>query len=250
MIGAYIKAIEQLPDRRFLTVVLYGIIGAIGALVLAWSTIGWALGQVAWEAIPLIGGVIAWLGTFANELGWLSFLIGAGGLTWVLFPATAVAVTSLMLDRICEAVESKHYPDLGPARSQPLFEVVFGALRFLGITALVNVLAFPLYLILILVFGSGAFLFLLVNGYLVGREFFELVAARWMRAEPARQLRKAYRGKIILFGVLSVFLMSIPFLNFIVPVLAAAAMVHLYQGLPKREEFERKDDPFAEKSAP
>jgi len=87
-------------------------------------------------------------------------------------------------------------------------------------------------------FGTGAFLFLAVNGYLVSREFFEIVAARRMPPRPARRLRKAYTMRIFLFGLATVFLLTIPVLNIIVPVLAAAAMVHLYESLPRKLEFE------------
>lgn len=242
MLSAFIKALEQLPDPRFLKVVLIGIAGAVAALAVLWSVVAWALGQIAWEELWLIGGLVTWMGEFADEVGWLSFAIGAGGLTWLLFPVTAVAVISLMLDWICEAVEAKHYPERAETgRDQPILEALFGALQFLGVTVLVNLIALPVYLLLLLLFGTGAFLFLLVNGYLVGREFFELVAARRMPLRPAKRLRKAYSGKFILFGLLSVLLMSIPVVNLIAPVLVAAAMVHLYESLPRKAEFEAMD---------
>lgn len=241
MLGAYVRAIEQLPDKRFLKVVLFGFFGAVVALGLLWGAVLWAFGQVDWSAVPVLGTLAAWLGSFADEIGWLSFLIGAGGLTWILFPVAAVAVISVMLDGICDAVEARHYSDRSPARVQPLLETVFGALKFFAITVALNLAAVPIYLILLVFLGTGAFLFLLVNGYLVGREFFELVAARRMGPVPARRFRKAYSLRIMLFGVLSVFLMSIPFLNLLAPVLAAAAMVHLYESLPRKAEFESMD---------
>jgi len=238
MFSAFGKALEQLPDRRFLTVVVMGIIGAGITLALLWTVAGWALQQIAWRDLWLIGGAIEALGSAADDIGWISFALGAGGLTWLLFPVTAVAVISLFLDSICEAVEAKHYPNRGDARSQPILEAVYGALKFLGITVALNLLVLPVYLVLLVAFGTGAFLFLLVNGYLVGREFFELVAARRMDPAPARRLRKAYAGKFMIFGVLSVFLMSLPLVNLIAPVLVAAAMVHLYESLPRKAEFE------------
>ncbi|MDF1748221.1 MAG: EI24 domain-containing protein [Alphaproteobacteria bacterium] len=152
------------------------------------------------------------------------------------------SVISIFLDSVCEAVEAKHYPERRNARSQPILEAVYGAIKFLGITILVNLIALPIYLILLVAFGTGAFLFLFVNGYLVGREFFELVAARRMPMKPAQRLRKAYAAKFIVFGVLSVLLMSIPVVNLIAPVLVAAAAVHLYESLPRKAEFEAMAD--------
>ncbi len=238
MLSAFGKAIGQLPDPRFLMVVVWGIVGAIAAMIVLWSATGWALQQVAWTELWLVGDAIAWLGDAADDLGWLSFMVGAGGLTWLLFPVTAISIISLFLDSICEAVERKHYADRGEARSQPLLEAVFGAIRFLGMTVALNLIALPFYIFFLFVFGGGAILFILVNGYLVSREFFELVAARRMPSVPARRLRKAYSGRILLFGLLTVFLMTIPVVNLVVPVLAAAAMVHLYESLPRKLEFE------------
>lgn len=45
--------------------------------------------------------------------------------------------------------------------------------------------------------------------------------------------------------MLSVFLMSVPLVNLVAPVLAAAAMVHFYEKLPRRDEFEAMEDPSA-----
>ncbi|NMM44975.1 hypothetical protein HH303_10835 [Rhodospirillaceae bacterium KN72] len=238
MFGAFGKALEQLPDPRFMKVVILGIAGAILTLAALWTASGWALQQVKWTQLWLIGDAIAWLGDYADDIGWVSFALGAGGLTWLLFPVAAVAVIGLFLDSVCEAVEAKHYPTLGTPRPQPVLEAVFGAIRFLGVTIAVNLIALPFYLLLLVLFGTGAFLFLIVNGYLVGREFFELVAARRLPPGPARRLRKAHGTRILIFGTLAVFLMSIPVVNLVAPVIAAAAMVHLYQSLPRRAEFE------------
>ena len=238
MFSAFGKALEQLPDPRFLRVVLMGIVGAIVTMILLWSAVGWALQHVNLTQLWLIGGAIESLVNAADDIGWISFALGAGGLTWLLFPVTAVSVISIFLDNVCEAVEAKHYPQRTNARSQPILEAIYGALKFLGITILLNLIALPVYLILLVVFGSGAFLFLFVNGYLVGREFFELVAARRMPVGPAQRLRKAYATKFIVFGILSVLLMSIPIVNLIAPVLVAAAAVHLYESLPRKAEFE------------
>lgn len=242
MLSAYTKAIEQLPDRQFLKVVLLGIAGAVLAMAALWTGVKWSLNQVPWTELWLIGGLFEWMGEYAADVGWISFVIGAGGLTWLLFPVAAVAVISLFLDTVCDAVEARHYPArVGTGRAQPILEVIYGALKFLGITILANLIALPFYLVLLFAFGTGAFLFIFVNGYLVGREFFELVAVRRMPLRNATRLRRAYRWQLVLFGMLGVFLMMIPFVNLIAPILIAAAMVHYYEQLPRKAEFEEAD---------
>lgn len=236
MLGSYAKAVEQIGDPPFLKVIALGVVGAAISLSLLWSGVGWLLEQVAWGEFWLTGWFVDWVGQDgAGMAGWFAFMLGVGGLTWVLFPVTAVAVTGLFLGTICEAVENKHYPHRRDAREEPILEAVFNALRFLGTTALLNILALPFYFI------SGGIVFVLLNGYLVSREFFELVAARRMPPKPARALRKRYQGRLWLFGILAVLMMSVPILNLIAPVLTAAAMVHFYEGLPRKDEHEAID---------
>ncbi|HAE01624.1 MAG TPA: hypothetical protein DCG04_09230, partial [Rhodospirillaceae bacterium] len=69
MFSAFGKALEQLPDPRFLRVVLMGIVGAIVTMILLWSAVGWALQQVNWTQLWLIGGAIESLGNAADDIG-------------------------------------------------------------------------------------------------------------------------------------------------------------------------------------
>ena len=64
-------------------------------------------------------------------------------------------------------------------------------MNFFGVIIAVNMLALVLYLF------AGPFIplvFWAVNGYLLGREYFTLVAMRHARARGARALRKRNRG--------------------------------------------------------
>jgi uncharacterized protein involved in cysteine biosynthesis len=241
-LNAFLKALAQLPDRRFLAVVAMGAAGALVTLLCLWAIVGWALATVAWGDIWLLGNVINWLGGYADDLGWFSFVLGAGGLTWLLFPATATAITGLFLDSICNAVEADHYPGLRPVRGLPLVQAVGQSARFLATTVALNLLVLPFYLILFFVLGTGAFLFIALNGYLVGREFFELVASRRLPPRIVTSMRRAHRFRLWLFGMIGVFFMSLPFVNLIAPVITAAAAVHLYQRLSRKEEFEAMTD--------
>ena len=73
------------------------------------------------------------------------------------------------------------------------------------------------------------FVFYGVNGYLLGREFFELVALRRIGLEEVRNLRKAHRGRLFLAGIVIAFLFTVPGLNLVAPVIATAVMVHLFE---------------------
>jgi uncharacterized protein involved in cysteine biosynthesis len=76
-------------------------------------------------------------------------------------------------------------------------------------------------------------LFYALNGYLLGREYFELVALRHLPAPAAAQLRRRHRVKLFWGGVTIAFLSSLPVVNLLVPVIATAFMVHVFEQLSK-----------------
>ena len=75
-------------------------------------------------------------------------------------------------------------------------------------------------------------IYLIVNGVLLGREFFKIVAPRRMDFSAVRQLRRKHRSKLFVSGAVIALLFSIPLINLIAPVLATVFMVHIFHGLP------------------
>ena len=70
--------------------------------------------------------------------------------------------------------------------------------------------------------------FYLLNGYLLGREYFEMVAIRRCDAAAMRATRRAHSGPLMGAGLITTLLLSLPLVNLIAPIVAAAAMVHFY----------------------
>jgi len=170
-----------------------------------------------------------------RPLNWLLDLLGGLavlGLSWLLFPAVVTLMTGFFLERIAAAVEALDYPGRGPPRRQPIAETMAAMLRLTGLTLVLNLLALPIYL---LVPGINLFLFLGLNGYLLGREYFEVVALRRLDAAAARAVRYRFGGRIFLGGVVIAALFAVPFVNLVAPVIATAFMVHLFEALPRIE---------------
>jgi CysZ protein len=67
-----------------------------------------------------------------------------------------------------------------------------------------------------------------VNGYLLGREYFELVAMRHHGRQEARDMRKQNGGRVFLSGCIVAVLFTAPVLNLAALVIGVAAMVHLH----------------------
>lgn len=216
MLGQIASSIAQLGDPRIRGVVLKGIVGTLALLVLLWAGLWFLLNRVV--------SPNQWLGWVVDLLGGLATL----ALTWLLFPGIAGLAVSLFLDEVADAVEARHYPNAGPARRQGWGELVLAGLRFAGVSVLLNLLALPVYLfapaINLLVFYG-------LNGYLLSREYFELVAFRRLPAREARRLRLAHPARMILGGVFIALVLTIPLVNLVAPVLATALMVHVYHGL-------------------
>lgn len=167
----------------------------------------------------------AWLETGVDVLGGLAVFL----VSLLLFPAAITAVISIFLDDVADAVEKTDYPHLPPARTPPVSEAIIAGARFFGIMVLLNVFL----LVLLAVPIIFPFVFYGVNGYLVGREYFELVAQRRLSSRAYTQLRKRRRLTIFITGVLLVFLLTVPFVNLVMPIFATAMMVHLYHKMSK-----------------
>ena len=193
----------------------------------------------------LFGSILATLGVFAGlHLGvswgvehlrperhpWLLWPLEILGnlavlaLTWLLFPAVATAILSLFLEGVLARLEKQHYAALPPCRGMPLGAVLASGGRLLALTIGLNLLALPIY---VLIPAINPLLFYGVNGYLLGREYFDLVALRRLDGVAATALWRKRRGHWLLAGVAIAALLSLPIVNLAAPLVAASFMLHL-----------------------
>jgi len=226
---AFFRALGQMGDRAFLGVVGLGIALALGVL---WAMSMGLVYGLAWLAsianltLPFIGAIEP----PASVLGWGSFVLMLGLSVFLMVPV-ASAISSLFLDRVARAVERRHYAHLPDAAGLPLADALRDTVAFLGVLIGANLLAWILYLFFAPV---AIFIFWALNGYLLGREYFQMAAARRVGRNGARDLWRANRVTIWLAGILMVAPLSIPIVNLIVPVLGAATFTHLFHSLASR----------------
>jgi uncharacterized protein involved in cysteine biosynthesis len=222
MIGDAVRALSQLGDPRFRGVLLTGV-GLSAALLAAFST------ALIWGARALVGPSVTlpWLG----QVTWLDEAAGFALVPVVLVASVflmvpvASAFTGFFLDRIAQAVEDRHYPALGPARDQGILETLRESAGFLVLVIAVNLVALVAYIFLA---PLALPIFWAVNGFLLGREYGQMVAARRMPAADAADWRRRNRARIWGLGVLMAMPLSIPVVNLLVPVVGAAAFTHLF----------------------
>lgn len=217
MINDIVKAFQQLPDPPVRKRIGVSVALAIGVMATLWAVSWFLLSLINFEAIP-------WMPQWGADLLTGAGVLGVVILTFIFFSAILAAVAGFFLEGVCAAVEAKHYPGLPPARDQPVGEAVLMAAKFIGLAIALNLLALPVYLI----FPP---IFLIVNGYLVGREFFEIAALRRVETSESNRLRRAHRGQLWLMGAALAFLLTLPLINLVAPVIAAAAMTHRFHAL-------------------
>ena len=218
-------ALSQLGDPRFRGVLLRGV-GLSVALLAAFAA------GLVWLARWLVGPSVTlpWLG----EITWLDEAAGLAVLPVMLVASVflmvpvASAFTGLFLDRVAQAVEDRHYPGLGPARAQGWAEALAETAQFLALVIGVNLLALVAYLLLA---PLALFVFWAVNGFLLGREYAQMVAARHLPQSEATAWRRRHRWRIWGTGILMAVPLSVPVLNLLVPVVGVAAFTHLFHRL-------------------
>ena len=214
MFTAFFKAFRQIWDPASRRAIWISLITALAVLVCLWVAVGISLAGIqlfeTW-----------WIDLIADLLGGAATVV----LTWCMFPAVVSAVMCLLLDGIAEAVEASHYAHLPPASGQSLARVLPAVIRFLAVMVLVN-----LGLLFFLVFPPVfPFVFYAANGYLLGREYFELVALRRVGGMEALAIRKTHRGRLVVAGTVIAMLLTVPVVNLLAPIVATAVMVHLFE---------------------
>jgi CysZ protein len=185
-------------------------------------------------ALPVITDFLPGLPAWAGFLGTIAAIAAGLGLALALAlliaPVTAI-VAGMFIDDVAEVVEREDYPADGPGKALPIMRAMYLSLRFLGVVLLGNIAA----LLLLLVPGVNLAAFFLINGYLLGREYFEFAAMRFRGEEDARRMRRKYSTTVFMAGLVIACFLAVPLLNLLTPLFAAAMMVHLHKMIAQRD---------------
>jgi CysZ protein len=221
-----VRAVSQFDDPMFRGVLLRSI---------AWS--------IAIFAALHVGAI--WMVHRALELhGWLAWAgdilssIAASLLALWLFLPVAAAMGTLYFDRIARSVERRFYPWLPPPDGASVLEQLWDGAKVAFKVLALNIVALILALLLP---GVGLMLGWMVAAYAIGRGLFVAVAMRRMPRVSAESLYRANRGIVLTQGAILAFAAYIPIANLLIPIIGAAAMIHvLDMALTTVETFERR----------
>lgn len=187
-------------------------------LVVAATLTVLAAGAVIRYVVPLIPDGSGWLAN-VSDAGEFLASVAVVVLAIALSPAISMVVGGVLFDFAAERVEKK----IGApkARAVPLHEGIGNGLRIALPALFFNLLAIPFYFIPVV----NAFVFWGLNGYLMGREYATITAARHMSFRDAVALGKRNGASVFLVGL------ACSVIPFFAPLVGASAMTRLVQSI-------------------
>jgi CysZ protein len=213
------KAARILFDPAFIGVVLKALALTVVLFALLLAGCEYGIHRLIASHPNWPSGLLAMLGTIFLLL--LIYLLGA---------PIAAFFAAIFFDDIAEAVENRCYSADPPAPGAPFWRSFTTGLRLFGLTLVLALLLFPLNLLMP---GVGAALSLMVSGWLLGREYFELAALRHIPLKSAASLWRRHSLTLFSGGLLVAVLAAIPFIDLVAPVFGVALMVHEFKRLTK-----------------
>jgi CysZ protein len=215
------KAFAMIFDRAFAGVVLRSLILTLILFALLFFGLQYGLQHLPTLHWHWVNVMLEWLASFLLIVVFV--FLGA---------PVAALFGSLFLDSVAQRVEKKYYPADAPASGAPVFGSLVMGLRLTGWVIVVSLALLPVDIALP---GVGSLATVAADGWLLGREYFELVALRHMSRGAANSMRKRHGAVIYGAGFLIALLAAIPVINFIAPFFGAAFMVHVFKRLSHEE---------------
>jgi CysZ protein len=214
LIVSTFRAIRSLATPGMLGVFVFSIILTV---VMLMGFVGIATSFFIWFAAQMHGS------SLSAFMPWIGG-VGAGLFAWCLFPGIMPIIISFFDDKIARVIEGYDYPDMKQPEKRSFWPEFLHDVRFAVMALLLNIVVLPLYLLP----GVNLVLFYVLNGYLLGREFFVMAARRHMPLAEAEALRKRHSRSVLAAGIMLTLLATIPLINLLAPFWGVAVMVHLY----------------------
>jgi CysZ protein len=211
-IAAIAGGVKDVAFGRLTLLALLNLAIAVSLTVLAaWSVITYL--------VPLIPDGAGWVRN-VSRAGEFFASIAVVVLAIALSPAISMVVGGvLFFDLAAERVEKKIGAPKG--RMVPLHEALWNNVRIALPALVLNLVVIPLYFIPVV----NAIVFWSLNGFLMGREYATVVAARRMSYAEAVALRKRNGASVFLVGL------ACSFIPFFAPLVGASAMTRLVNAL-------------------
>jgi CysZ protein len=222
MFGDIARAIGEFRRPTFWGVAALSVALTLALLGVVFALAGWALGVGGdlTAQLPVIGDLTA-----PGSVGTVLYVLAALAASVLLMGPVAALFVGLFLEVVVGAVERRSYPDAPPGRGAGLWDQLRSGLGLFGALILGNIAVLILSLFMP---PLAPFLLIGMNGWLIGREYAEMVAMRRMTGPEAKAFRKRHSGRIFAFGVATAALLAVPVVNLFAPLVGAAAATHCF----------------------
>ena len=221
MIRSYLKTFQQLNDPKILKALLFATLLTIGAIILAL-----VFGATILDAImnhfsdtleSWLGKGETWFYGIAQFLGGSLILV----LCYFLFAGIHGAFVGIFIDDILDSIQQRHFPETPWNKAPSLMTSCFFSMRILLLTLGLNIIASPLLVLGWFIPPLGLSLQVILNGYILGKEYGQIVEFRIPNDSSSSQTPKYF-----LNGILASLLWIVPILNFLAPILLAGSVLH------------------------
>lgn len=214
---AFAAILGGLKDVIFGRLTLFAICNLIVAIAITATSATMLIRYV----VPLIPDGGGWLG-YVSTAGEFAASVAVVVLAIALSPAISMVVGGVLFDFAAERVEKAIGAPAG--RMVPIQEGVWNGVRIALPALLLNLIVIPLYFIPVV----NAVTFYTLNGFLMGREYATITAARRMPFADAAAFRKRHGAAVFAVGL------ACSFIPFFAPLVGASAMTRLVNAIGPR----------------
>jgi len=157
-----------------------------------------------------------------RSFGLLFFIV------FIFFVPISTLIISIFLDDVIDCVEDKFYPHKKAKNRKNFLHLVFLSVRMMFFIIFFNFLVLPIYMLFFWVPFLSVIVFYLLNGYLLGWGYYEMIAFRHLGIKEAGVHRKSIWFMILLAGMIMTFLFMLPIVQFVAPIISVALICHLF----------------------
>ncbi|MBI5557202.1 MAG: EI24 domain-containing protein [Deltaproteobacteria bacterium] len=199
---------------------LFGLmlICAVLAIILVFT----AAAGITWFTARLVTLEKTWLDALVNWL--VGAVAGIGG--WFMLPVLVVLIAGIFQEVVIRRVEQVDYPEVTRSGAPRFWADAGHDILFTLRALFLNLLVLPLYFL-----GIGFAVSIMLNSYLLGREFFTGAAGYHLGKPEAALLARKHRKTVYVGGFVITLMTLVPVFNLFMPVFATVWMVHVYHGL-------------------
>tara|TARA_B100001123_G_C14832127_1_gene836594 strand:+ start:4 stop:687 length:684 start_codon:yes stop_codon:yes gene_type:complete len=218
MLESIKKTCEDIFTPTFINLFIYVL---VSSLIVFFSII-----LFFWFLIPdlgYIGKILGFIFIGTLNVAWIFFIFS---ITTILFIPLSTLVFSLFSDKIIAQIEQKHYFYEPHPLKEGFLRGIFTGLKLLIWTLFLIVFFTPLLSILSVGKYFSIIFWIMINGYIIGKEYFELIAKRRLIEDEILKFRSENFKRLYLGGLLCSIIFSIPIINLIAPLFTTVFSIH------------------------